>query len=125
MQKSNLKTCAIVLICMCLNVNAQTKKFVCTPENGQTQIYFQGKLFVLSVTNKCLSLQNMERKNTTWSWKIHTTNSLGNAEGARATNCNDPSSVSVGEPAVWYSADKTLHIYSVKQKDTFNCEIAP
>jgi hypothetical protein len=125
MQMLLLKLCLPVLLCLCFNVNAQTKKYVCTPENGQTQIYFQGKLFALSVTNKCLSLQNMERKNATWSWKVHTTNSLGNAEGARATNCNDPTSASVGEPAVWYSADKTLHIYSVKQKDTFNCEIAP
>jgi len=113
------------LLCFCFIANAQNKKYVCTPENQQTQIYFQGKLFALSVTNKCLSLQNMERKNATWSWKVHTTNSLGDAEGVRATNCNDPTSVSVGEPAVWYSSDKNLHVLSARQKDTFNCEIAP
>jgi len=125
MQKLFLKLCALVFLCLYANANAQTKKYVCTPENGQTQIYFQGKLFAFSVTNKCLSLQNMERKSATWSWRVHATNSLGDAEGARATNCNDPTSVSVGEPAVWYSSDKTLHVYSVKQKDTFKCEIAP
>jgi len=114
----------IALMLMVGVVEAQDKKYVCAPTDVATQIAFQGKLFSLQVTNKCLHLVRLEKKDS-WSWRVHTSDSIGGAEGVRATSCNDPLSVSVGIPAVWSDADRTLHIYSTKQKDTFKCEVAP
>lgn len=113
----------LFLMLTCITATGQDKKYVCTPADAQTEIGFQGKLFSLRVTNKCLNLARLERK-ATWSWRVHTYNITG-AEGVRATDCNDLNTVSVGEPAVWLESEKVLIHYSSLPKSTFKCEIAP
>ncbi len=118
----SLKPLLIALLLSPL-VSSATKslEYVCTPDDAATQLTYTSKAFRVDVSDDCISLQSLEDKSRSWSWKVFIRDSLGNKEGSRHF-CDKTDSGWLGNPAIWRQDDRKLITFNEKKPpNSFTC----
>jgi hypothetical protein len=102
---------------------AKPVEYVCRSADIGTSLFYHGEVFKLKVNDDCLMLTSLEAKDTAWSWKIYSSNSLGDKEGLRNL-CNKADDGLIGQPAIWRQGKmKFISFDEDRAPSRFNCQL--
>lgn len=114
----NFKVISLCLLSQ-FSMKIHAEIYTCKPLTPETAFTFQGQLFKLKVEKDCFDLKSHESKEH-WSWKVVTSNSIGDKDGVRKF-CKEPDDGFPGNPAYWKQDSKLFYTFDTKQIHKFQC----